>query len=101
MSAKKDDLKLLNRKLGHANHKLLYKLSRKGVVRGNPMLENKQKTISGDFHVGKQTRATHSSIREISITHVLELMHVDLFGPTQADSIERKAICSCVCKCLL
>lgn len=43
--------------------------------------------------MGKPTQVKHVQIGDIITTHVLELLHIDLFGPTKTESVRGKNIC--------
>ena len=40
--------------------------------------------------MGKQTKASHHKVNVIATSHCLELLHVDLMGPTRTESLEGK-----------
>ena len=40
--------------------------------------------------MGKQTKASHHKVNVITTSHSLELLHVDLMGPTRTDSLGGK-----------
>lgn len=91
-----DILELWHRKLGHVNFQDLLKLSNKESVRGMPALRGKSTTMCEGCQIGKQTRGTHSSINSLTTSHPLELIHMDLVGPSQIESIGgKKYIFSC------
>ncbi|XP_068323079.1 uncharacterized protein [Pyrus communis] len=84
-----DILDLWHKRLGHMNCKDLIKLSKKEYVRGLPMLTG-ELGICGECQVGKQTKSAHKSTNYISTSRPLELMHMDLVGPVQTESIGGK-----------
>ena len=49
-----------------------------------------KKTICGACQMGKQTKANHQKVNVISTSRCLELLHVDLMGPTRMESLEGK-----------
>ena len=40
--------------------------------------------------LGKQTRSSHSTLNSVTTCHPLELMHLDLVGPIQTQSLSGK-----------
>lgn len=84
------DMELWNKRPGHVNYKLLYKLGSKEIVRGISQFKKECKLLCGDCEIGKLTRMKHTQIGDILTTHILELLHIDLFGPTQIESIGEK-----------
>ncbi|XP_048443096.1 uncharacterized protein LOC125478705 [Pyrus x bretschneideri] len=82
-------LDLWHKRLGHMNCKDMIKLSKKEYVRGLPMLVG-ELGICGECQVGKQTKSSHKSTNYISTSRPLELMHMDLVGPVQTESIRGK-----------
>ncbi|XP_040361901.1 uncharacterized protein LOC121049269 [Rosa chinensis] len=78
---------LWHRKMGHVNYQDLLKLSSKQCVRGLPNLRGKTDKICGECKIGKQTKAPHRVINSTTTSTVLELLHMDLMGPAQSESI--------------
>jgi len=80
-----DTSTLWHRRLGHANMRQLQKLSSMECVRDLPKLKF-------DCHfcdackIGKQVRASHKPKNIISTKRCLELLHMDLFGPSSVQS---------------
>ena len=90
LSALNDDSWLWHRRLGHASMHLLSKLSKKEVVRGLPNLLFQKDKICDACQFGKQVRSSFKSILEISTTRPLQLLHMDLFGPSRTTSLGGK-----------
>lgn len=87
--ASNDVLELWHKRLGHMNFRDLLKLS--APMRGLPKLGGKQEGACEGCKSGKQTRSPHKPIKCISTTcHPLELLHMDLVGPMQTESIGGK-----------
>lgn len=87
--ASNDVLELWHKRLGHMNFRDLLKLS--APMRGLPKLGGKQEGACEGCKSGKQTRSPHKPIKCIStICHPLELLHMDLVGPMQTESIGGK-----------
>ena len=65
-------------------------MSKLEVVVGLPKFGKVKKTICGACQMGKQTKANHQKVNVISTSRCLELLHVDLMGPTRMESLEGK-----------
>ena len=75
------------------NFETMNKLVKNNFVRGLP-----QKEFSCDDHCiaclkGKQQKTSHKSKEISSISLPLQLLHMDLFGPTNVMSIGKKSYC--------
>ena len=46
--------------------------------------------IGGECQIGKQIRMSHQKLRHDTTTKVLELLHMDLMGPMQVESLGGK-----------
>ncbi|XP_061993684.1 uncharacterized protein LOC133711595 [Rosa rugosa] len=82
-----ETFEIWHRILGHVNYQDLLKLSTKQCVRGLPALSGKTDKICGGCKTGKQTKSPHKTINSATTTRVLELLHMDLMGPAQTESI--------------
>ena len=85
-----DDKKLWHERLGHLNFKSSRKLSYTGAVCGLPKLGKQVLDVYGPCQHGKQLKTTHKVIQQTSTSKVLELLHMDLMGPMQVESITSK-----------
>ncbi|XP_024200303.1 uncharacterized protein LOC112203592 [Rosa chinensis] len=85
-----ETFEIWHRRLGHVNYQDLLKLSTKQCVRGLPALSGRIDKICGECKIGKQTRSPHKTINAATTTRVLELLHMDLIGPAQTESIGGK-----------
>ncbi|KAI3672562.1 hypothetical protein L6452_38653 [Arctium lappa] len=88
-----DESSLWHRRMCHMNIKTMNKLVKNNLVRGLP-----QKVFSCDDHCvaclkGKQHKTSHKSKEINTISSPLNLLHMDLFGPTNVMSIGKKAYC--------
>ncbi|GJX72137.1 retrovirus-related pol polyprotein from transposon TNT 1-94 [Tanacetum coccineum] len=72
---------LWHRRLGHANMRLIQLLDSKELVRNLPKLKFDQHFCDA-CKMGKQTRVSHKAKNIVSMTRCLELLHMDLFGPS-------------------
>ena len=82
-SAKTDQVHLWHQRLGHASHKQLKKISKCDVVVGLPTFEKIDKCICRPCQIGKQIKSKHPSITSVQTSRPLELLHIDLMGPTK------------------
>jgi len=77
-----DDSELWHQRLGHLNFSDMLKIPGKDVVKGLSKMEKTVKGICGSCQLGKQTRAAHKKTSGIQTSRNLELLHMDLMGPT-------------------
>ncbi|GJX85058.1 putative ribonuclease H-like domain-containing protein [Tanacetum coccineum] len=91
--ATSNESKHWHRRLGHLNFKTLNKLVKGNLVRGLPskLFENDQTCVA--CQKGKQHKASYKSKTENSISLLLYLLHMDLFGPTFVKSLMKKMYC--------
>ena len=89
-SAKIDQVDLWNQRLGDASHKQLEKISKYDTVVGLPKFEKIDKCICGPCQIGKQIKSKHPSIVSVQTSRPLELLHIDLMGPTKVQSLGGK-----------
>ncbi|GJV32904.1 hypothetical protein Tco_1393304 [Tanacetum coccineum] len=71
--------------IGHANMHLIQSLASKELVRNLPKLKFDQHFCDA-CKIGKQANASHESKNIVSTTRCLELLHMDLFGPSAVRS---------------
>ncbi|KAI3665007.1 hypothetical protein L6452_43623 [Arctium lappa] len=91
--ASMDESSLWHRRMCHMNFKTMNKLVKNNLVRGLP-----SKVFSCDDHCvaclkGKQHKTSHKTKEINSISSCLQLLHMDLFGPTNVMSIGKKSYC--------
>ncbi|GJT39060.1 retrovirus-related pol polyprotein from transposon TNT 1-94 [Tanacetum coccineum] len=72
---------LWHRRLGHANMRLIQSLASKELVRNLPRIKFDQHFCDA-CKIGKQAHASHKAKNLVSTTRCLELLHMDLFGPS-------------------
>ncbi|KAJ9535609.1 hypothetical protein OSB04_un001255 [Centaurea solstitialis] len=93
LKASHDESNLWHRRMCHMNFKNMNKLVKNNLVRGLPRKE----FICNDNCVaclkGKQHKSSHKSKEVNSISSPLQLIHIDLFGPTNVMSIGNKSYC--------
>ncbi|GJY38662.1 retrovirus-related pol polyprotein from transposon TNT 1-94 [Tanacetum coccineum] len=76
---------LWHRRLGHANMRLIQSLASKELVRNLPKLMFDQHFCDA-CKIGKQAHVSHKAKNIVSTTRCLELLHMDLFGPSTVRS---------------
>ncbi|KAL4030897.1 hypothetical protein IC575_009151 [Cucumis melo] len=85
-----DQTWLWHRKLGHVSMRGLEKVIKNKAVVGIPDLDVNGNFFCGDCQIGKQTRSTHKSLKECYTNRLLELLHMDLMGQMQTESLGGK-----------
>ena len=85
-SVKIDQVNLWHQRLGHASPKQLEKISKCDTVVGLTKFEKIDKCICGPCQIGKQVKSKHPSVVSIQTSRPLELLHIDLMGPTRVQS---------------
>jgi hypothetical protein len=85
-----DNSELWHQRLGHLNFTNMLKISGKGIVEGLPKIEKTEKGVCGACQLGKQTRAAHKKTSGIHTSKNLELLHMDLMGPTRTANLGGK-----------
>ncbi|GKB33807.1 putative ribonuclease H-like domain-containing protein, partial [Tanacetum coccineum] len=85
-----DESNLWHMRLGHVNFKTMNKLVRENLVRGLPskLFEINQTCVA--CQKGKQHRASCKTKTVSSINQPLQILHMDLFGPTFVKSLMKK-----------
>ncbi|GJZ50545.1 retrovirus-related pol polyprotein from transposon TNT 1-94 [Tanacetum coccineum] len=76
---------LWHRRLGHANMRLIQSLASKELVRNLPRIKFDQHFCDA-CKIGKQAHASHKAKNLVLTTRCLELLHMDLFGPSAVRS---------------
>ncbi|GJR49123.1 putative ribonuclease H-like domain-containing protein [Tanacetum coccineum] len=88
-----DESNKWHRRLGHVNFKNFNKLVKGNLVRGLPskIFQNDHTCVA--CQKGKQHKASYKAKLVSSISQPLQLLHMDLFGPTSVRSINHKTYC--------
>ncbi|GJW77409.1 putative ribonuclease H-like domain-containing protein [Tanacetum coccineum] len=88
-----DESNLWHRRLGHVNFKTMNKLVRGNLLRGLPskLFEINQTCVA--CQKGKQHKASCKAKTVSSIIQPLQMLHMDLFGPTFVKSLMKKMYC--------
>ncbi|GJR86532.1 putative ribonuclease H-like domain-containing protein [Tanacetum coccineum] len=80
-----------HRRMAHVNFKTINKLAKEGLVDGLPLkvFTNEHNCVA--CNKGKQHKASYKHISAVRlITEPLQLLHMDLFGPTNIRSFDKK-----------
>ncbi|GJT32266.1 putative ribonuclease H-like domain-containing protein, partial [Tanacetum coccineum] len=88
-----NESKLWHRRMGHVNFKTMNKLVKGNLVRGFPskIFVNNHTCVA--CQKGKQHKASCKTKLVSSINQPLQMLHMDLFGPTSVRSINHKTYC--------
>ncbi|XP_038722028.1 uncharacterized protein LOC120014180 [Tripterygium wilfordii] len=81
--------RLWHERLGHLNYQDLKKLSNKEVVRGMPRIGS-TKGMCGPCQQGMQTKVPHKKVSSVNSSRPFEILHMNLMGPTQVESLGGK-----------
>ncbi|KAJ9546669.1 hypothetical protein OSB04_019212 [Centaurea solstitialis] len=84
---------LWHRRMCHMNFKNMNLLFKNNLVRGLPAKEYSCDDICVACLKGKQYKSSHKSKEVNTISSPLQLLHMDLFGPTNVMSIGKKSYC--------
>ncbi|XP_024009962.1 uncharacterized protein LOC112085161 [Eutrema salsugineum] len=87
LSARESHLELWHKRLGHMNTHGLSRLVKAEAIRGIPELDAPRDSVCEVCSRGKQIKVPHKAVSEIRSKKVLELIHMDLMGPVQTESI--------------
>ncbi|KAH9685167.1 Integrase catalytic domain-containing protein [Citrus sinensis] len=89
-SALHDDCWLWHRRLGHASMDLISKILKDDLVKGLPKIGFQKDKICEACQFGKQIKTSFKNKNHISTSKPLELLHIDLFGPSRYASLNGK-----------
>nr|GEW90662.1 retrovirus-related Pol polyprotein from transposon TNT 1-94 [Tanacetum cinerariifolium] len=78
-----ENFTLWHRRLGHTNMRLIQLLASKELVRNLPKLKFDQNFCDA-CKMGKQAHASHKAKNIVSMTRCLDLLRMDLFGPSRS-----------------
>ena len=82
-----DESMMWHRRMGHSNFDNLVKISKKGAVRNFPKIIKPPNYVCRHCLHGKQTKSSFK-IKENTTSQPLEIIHIDLCGPTRTKSIQ-------------
>ncbi|KAK2359506.1 putative mitochondrial protein [Trifolium repens] len=85
-----DEKWIWHKRLGHANWRLISKLSKDNLIRGLPKIKYHSDSLCGSCQKGKIVKSSFKNKNIVSTTRPLELLHIDLFGPVSTASINGK-----------
>ncbi|XP_022873216.1 uncharacterized protein LOC111392180 [Olea europaea var. sylvestris] len=90
VSAKIDVSELWHKSLGHLNYKSLVQLAKKELVDGFPKIGPSENVVCGPCQLGKQLKESHKKTSRILTKRPLELIHMNLMGPSRTESLGGK-----------
>ena len=73
--------------MGHASYKHLSIVSKHESVLDIPKLSRVNNVVCGPCQLGKQMKAKHPGTQTSATSRPLELLHLDLMGPTRFESL--------------
>uniref|UniRef100_A0A151UEZ7 Retrovirus-related Pol polyprotein from transposon TNT 1-94 n=1 Tax=Cajanus cajan TaxID=3821 RepID=A0A151UEZ7_CAJCA len=83
-----DDLTWLwHRRISHLNLDQLNRLASKNLVEGLPKIKFLKEGLCDAYQNGKQSRIYFKNKKIVSTSRLLELLHMDLFGPSRTMSL--------------
>jgi hypothetical protein len=85
--SKEDEVRLWHQKLGHLHLRGMKRAIFAGATKGLPNLNIEEGKICGECQIGKQTRMSHQKLEHQVTPKALELLHIDLMGSMQVESI--------------
>jgi len=74
-------------RLGHANWRLISKLSKLQLIKGLPNINYHSDALCGACQKGKIVKSSFKTKDIVSTSRPLELLHIDLFGPVNTASL--------------
>ena len=86
MASVQENTRLWHKRLGHASTGLINKLYASDLIEGLPKIDSTTKDVCEDCARGKQHRSSKTK-KEISTSHPLELVYIDLCGPMRIHSL--------------
>ena len=81
---------LWHQRIGHASYKHLSIGSKHESMLGIPKLSRVSNVVCRPCQLWKQTKAKHLGTQTFATSRPLELLHLDLMGPTRTESIGGK-----------
>jgi len=82
-----DESWLWHRRLAHIHTHHLNRIACKDLVIGFPKLKFERNKLCEACQMGKQTKSSFKPINVVSTAKPLELLHIDLFGPSSTMSL--------------
>ncbi|WJX23069.1 hypothetical protein P8452_12316 [Trifolium repens] len=90
LSSAEDEVKLWHQRLGHLHLKGMKKAISSEAIRGLPKLKIIEGNKCCECQIGKQVRMSNPMLEHQTTSKVLELLHMDLMGPMQVESLGGK-----------
>ena len=81
---------LWHQRMGHVSYKHLSIVSKHESVLGIPKLSRMSNVVCGPCQLRNQTKAKHPGTQTSATSRPLELLHLDLMGPTRTESLGGK-----------
>ena len=81
---------LWHRRLGHASMHTISKLISRDLVIGMPNIDTRIDHVCGTCQQGKQTKGSFKPKNIVTTSRTLELLHMDLLGPTRTTNLGGK-----------
>ncbi|KAG8645564.1 hypothetical protein MANES_10G076205v8 [Manihot esculenta] len=78
-----DNSWIWHRRLSHASMDLLKNLSKDELVDGLPKIKYEKDKVCDACQMGKQVKSSFKAINKVISSRPLQLLHMDLFGPTR------------------
>jgi len=82
-----DEFWLWHKRLAHIHMHHLNRIASKDLVIGLPKFKFERNKLCEACQKGKQTKSSFKPINVVSTTRPLELLHMDLFGPSRTKSL--------------
>jgi len=76
-----------HKRLGHANWRLISKLSKLQLVKGLPGIDYHSDALCGACQKGKIVKTSFKAKHIVSTSRPLELLHINLFEPVITESL--------------
>ena len=86
-----DESWLWHRRLRHVNMNLITQLNKNELVRDLPKISFEKYKVCEACQMGKQIKTSFKNKNFISTSRPLELLHMDLFGPSRTTSLGGKS----------
>ena len=90
-SSMHDESWLRHRRLGHVNMNLITQLNKNELVIGLPKISFEKDKVCEACKMGKQIKTSFKNKNFIFTSRPLELLHMDLFGPSRTTSLGGKS----------
>lgn len=81
---------LWHQKPGDLNLKSMKKIVSEEAAKGLSKFKIEEDKVCGEFQIRKQAKTPHKKLNHLATTKVLELLHMDLMGHMQVESLEGK-----------